>query len=88
VKLFTTLLIACFAGLAVYAVRRRIGYALKVGGIVYLVVLFGRLVLSAGSLADRWDDVLWPILIMGAAWVILWFATTIYRERRAADKQR
>ena len=50
-KLLTTLLIACLAALAVYAARRRIMFALKTGAVVYIVVLFGRLILSAGSLA-------------------------------------
>ena len=87
-KIFTTLLIAVLAALAVYSARRRIVFALKTGAIVYVVVLFARIVLSAGSLADRWEDLLWPILIMLVAWVILWFASTAYNERRAGRKVR
>ena len=37
--------------LGVYMARRRIIYALKTGATVYVVILFGRLLLSAGSLA-------------------------------------
>jgi hypothetical protein len=81
-KLLTTLLIACLAALAVYSARRRIVFALKTGAFVYVVVLFGRLVLSAGSLGDRWEDLLWPVLVMLVAWVLLWWASTIYTERR------
>jgi hypothetical protein len=82
VKLLTTLLIACLAALGVYAARRRIFFALKTGAIVYIVVLFGRLLLSAGSLADRWEDLIWPILVMLIAWAVLWVISTLYAQRR------
>jgi hypothetical protein len=82
VKLLTTLLIAMLAALAVYSARRRILFALKTGAVVYIVLLFGRLLISAGSLADRWEDLFWPIVIMLVAWVILWWASTVYAERR------
>ena len=85
-KLLTTLLIAALAALAVYSARRRIFFALKTGAIVYVVVLFVRLALDMGSLADRWDQVIWPIFIMLAAWVVLWFASTLYQQRREARK--
>jgi hypothetical protein len=88
VKFFTTLLIAVLAALAVYSARRRIMFALKTGAVVYVTVLFARIILSAGSLADRWEDLLWPILIMLVAWVVLWFASTAYNERRAGRKTR
>jgi hypothetical protein len=81
-KLLTTLLIACLAALAVYSARRRILFALKTGAVVYIVVLFGRLLFSAGSLADRWEDIFWPVVIMLVAWVILWWISTLYVERR------
>jgi hypothetical protein len=83
VKLLTTLLIACMAALAVYAARRRIIFALKTGATVYVVVLFGRLVLSAGSLADRWEDLVWPVFIMLVAWAVLWWASTTYAARNS-----
>jgi len=88
VKLLTTLLIAALATLAVYAARRRILFALKTGAVVYVTVLFARLLFSAGSLADRWEDLVWPVLIMLVAWVILWFVSTAYAERRAGRKGR
>jgi hypothetical protein len=81
-KLLTTLLVACLAALAVYSARRRIVFALKTGAAVYVVVLFGRLLLSAGSLADRWEDLLWPVFIMLIAWVVLYWTSTFYNERR------
>lgn len=81
-KILTTLLIAVLAALAVYSARRRIMFALKTGAVVYIVLLFGRLLLSAGSLADRWEDILWPVLIMLVAWVILWWTSTAYVARR------
>jgi hypothetical protein len=82
-KLLTTLLIACLAALAVYTARKRILFALKTGAIVYIVVLFGRLLLSAGSLADRWEDLVWPVFFLLVAWVVLWWVSTTYQERRA-----
>jgi hypothetical protein len=81
-KLLTTLLIACLAALAMYSARRRIVFALKTGAVVYIVVLFGRLLLSAGSLGDRWEDLLWPVLVMLVAWVILWWISNLYAQRR------
>jgi len=84
-KLLTTLLIACLAALAVYAARRRIIFALKTGAAVYVVVLFGRLILSAGSLADRWEDLVWPVFILLAVWVALWWLGTSYAERRKSE---
>ena len=86
-KLLTTLLIAALAALAVYSARRRIFFALKTGAVVYIVLLFGRLLLSAGSLADRWEDLIWPVLFLLLAWVILWRVSTTYAERRARKSQ-
>src|ERR1700694_3907858 len=82
-KLLTTLLIACLAALAMYSARRRIMFALKTGAAVYVVLLFGRLLISAGSLADRWEDILWPVVVMLVAWAILWAISTVYAERRS-----
>lgn len=81
-KLLTTFVIASLAALGVYMARRRIVYALKTGATVYVVVLFGRLLLSAGSLADRWEDLVWPVFFMLVAWLVLWYVSTTY-ERRA-----
>jgi uncharacterized membrane protein YhhN len=79
VKLLSTVLIACLAALAVYAARRRIVFALKTGAVVYVVVLFGRLLFSL----DRWEDLAWPVVIMLIAWAVLWVASTSYAQRRA-----
>ena len=81
-KLLTTLLLATLAALAVYSARRRIVFALKTGAVVYIVLLFGRLLLSAGSLGDRWEDLIWPVFFMLIGWVILWRVSTTYEERR------
>ena len=78
-KLLTTVLIAFGVALAVYAARRRIMFALKTGAAVYVVLLFGRLLLSM----DRWEDLVWPVLIMLVAWAVLWVASTSYADRRA-----
>ena len=50
---------------------------------VYIVVLFGRLILSAGSMGDRWEDLLWPVVIMLIAWAVLWVVSSTYADRRA-----
>ncbi len=84
-KLLTTLLISCLAALAVYSARRRIMFALKTGAAVYVVLLFGRLLISAGSLADRWEDIFWPVVVMLIAWVILWWTSTLYMRRRGRN---
>ena len=80
-KLLTTFVIASLAALGVYMARRRIVYALKTGATVYVVVLFGRLLLSAGSLADRWEDLVWPVFFLLVAWLLLWWASTSYERR-------
>jgi CHASE2 domain-containing sensor protein len=87
VKLLTTLLLAMLAALGVYMARRRIVFALKTGAIVYIVLLFGRLLISAGSLADRWEDLIWPVIILLLGWVVLWWASTTYAERRERQKR-
>ena len=86
-KLLTTLLIAILAALAVYSARRRIVFALKTGAVVYVVVLFVRLVFDFGSLADRWDDMVWPVFIMLIAWAVLWFVSTRYAARREKSRR-
>jgi hypothetical protein len=87
VKLLTTLLFAVLAALGVYMARRRIIFALKTGAIVYIVLLFARLILSAGSLGDRWEDLIWPAFIMIIAWLVLRWFSTIYAERRDRAKR-
>jgi hypothetical protein len=88
VKLLTTLLIAALAALMMYSARRRLWLALKTGAIVYLVVLFGRLAFSSFSLADRLEDLVWPVLGVLLAWVVLWFVSTTYERRKAARQDR
>ena len=78
-KLLTEVLIACAVALAVYAARRRIIFALKTGAVVYVVLMFGRLLLSM----DRWEDLVRPVVIMLVAWAVLWVVSTNYAERRA-----
>jgi len=55
--------------------------------IFWNLLLFGRLLLSAGSLADRWEDLIWPVFFLLLAWVILWRVSTTYAERRARKSQ-
>jgi hypothetical protein len=86
VKLLTTLLIASLAALTVYAARRRIIFALKTGALVYLVLLPIRLVFAAGNLADRLEDLVWPVLGLLVVWVVLWLVSTSYEQRRRAPR--
>ena len=86
-KLFTTLLLAMLGALAVYAARRRIMYALRVGAILYVVLLFGRLLVSGLSMADRWEDLIVPVFLLLLAWLALWFFSTAYAERREKQKR-
>lgn len=81
-KFFTTLLIATLVGLMVYTARRRIWLALRVAGITYIVVLFGRLILSGDVLVDRWDDFVWPVFGLLVAWAVLWLISTRYEQRK------
>ena len=85
-KLLTTLLMAMLAALGVYLARRRIVYALKTGAVVYVVLLFGRLLLSAGSFADRWEDLIWPMFFLFIGWIVLWWVSTTYAQRRDRQK--
>jgi hypothetical protein len=81
-KVLTTLLIAALIALMVYTVRRRVWLALRVGGIAYVVVLFGRLLIS-DTWSDRAEDLVWPVLGVLVVWVVLWFVSTRYEQRKA-----
>jgi hypothetical protein len=87
-KILTTLLLALLIALGVYSARRRIMLSLKVGAIAYVVLLFGRLALSANSFADRWEDLIWPVFILLIVWVVLWLVSTTYEQRKAARRGR
>ena len=87
-KFLTTLLLALLVALGVYVARRRIMFALKVGAIAYVVLLFGRLLMSAGSFADRWEDLVWPVFILLVVWVVLWLVSTTYEQRKASRRGR
>ena len=86
-KFVTTLLFAVVAALGVYMARRRIVFALKTGAIVYVVLMFARLLLAMGSVADHMDDLIWPAIFLLIAWVILWWISTSYAERREREKR-
>ncbi len=85
-KLFTTLLVALAAGLAIYAARRRIKLALTTAAVVYLILLPLRLVFAAGDLADRADELVWPALAALAAWLLLRQASLVYERRKQAAR--
>lgn len=85
-KLLTTFLLAVIAALAVYSARKRIFFALKTGAVVYVVLLFARLAFSTWSLADRWEDLVWPLFGLLVTWAVLWYVSTAYEQRRASRK--
>jgi hypothetical protein len=87
VKFFTTLLLAVLAALGVYAARRRIWFALKTGAVVYLVLLPLRLLFAAGSLAERADELVWPVFGVLVLWVVLWWVSTSYERRKLARRR-
>jgi hypothetical protein len=89
-KILTTALLATLAAVGVYMARRRIMYALKTGAIVYVVLLFTRLFFSlvtGGAQNEPLGEFVWPGLFLAIAWVVLWWASTAYAQRREREKQ-
>jgi hypothetical protein len=89
-KILTTVLLATLAALGVYLARRRIIYALKTGAIVYVVLIFGRLLLSlitGGAQSEPLGEFVWPLVVVGVAWVVLWQVSTAYAQRRDREKR-
>jgi uncharacterized membrane protein YfcA len=89
-KLVTTLLLAALAAIGVYAARRRIVFALKTGAIVYVALIFGRLLLSlltGGGQSEPLGELVWPVVILVIAWFILSKVSTNYAERRDREKR-
>ena len=86
-KFVTTLLFAVLAGLGVYMARRRILYALKTGAIVYVILIFARLLLDVGNVADHLDEFVWPAVFVLIAWTVLWWISTNYAEKREREKR-
>ena len=83
-------LAAALAAFGVYLARRRIIYALKTGAIVYIVLLFGRLfieLVTGGARSEPLGEFVWPALLLGVAWVVLWWVSTAYAERRDREKR-
>jgi hypothetical protein len=89
-KLLTTLLWASLAALGVYAARRRIIFALKTGAVVYVVLIFARLLLSlltGGLQSEPVGEIIWPVVILLLAWLILSRVSANYAERRDRQKR-
>jgi hypothetical protein len=86
-KFVTTLLFAILAALGMYMARRRILFALKTGAIVYVVLLFARLLLAVGSIGDHMDDLIWPAVLVLIAWTVLWWISTTYAHRKDAQRR-
>jgi hypothetical protein len=83
-KLYTTFLLAILAGVLAYAARRRLKVAFTVAAVAYMVLLPARLLLAAGSLGDRTDDVLYLAVGMVVLWIVLSRVSIWYARRRAA----
>ena len=89
-KILSTILLAMLAALGVYMARRRIVYALKTGAIVYVVLIFARLFLSlvtGGAQSEPIGEFVWPVLVLGVVWVVLWWVSTAYAQRRDREKR-
>src|SRR5690242_7440482 len=89
-KVLSTLLMASLVALGVYAARRRIIYALKTGAIVYVVLLFARLLLSlltGGAQSEPVGELILPVLILVCAWAVLWWVSTKYAVQRDREKR-
>jgi hypothetical protein len=87
VKLFSTFLIAALAALFVYAARRRIWFALRVGAVVYVTVLVTRLVFALPDFVERWEDLVWPVFGLLVAWTALWLISTRYEQRKRRPRR-
>jgi hypothetical protein len=90
VKILTTALLAALAAFGVYMARRRIIFALKTGAIVYIVLLFGRLLVelvTGGARSEPLGEFVWPAFFLGILWVVLWWASTAYAQRRDREKR-
>ncbi len=89
-KLLSLLLWSSLAALGVYAARRRIIFALKTGAIVYIVLLFARLLLSllfGGAQNEPVGDLVIPVLVLVGLWFVLSRVSTAYAERRDREKR-
>ena len=84
-KLVNTFLLALLAALGIYAARHRIVLALRVGAIVYLVMLPLRLLSVGGEFFTRLDQFVWPLAALLLVWVVLWWASTTYQRRKQSS---
>jgi hypothetical protein len=89
-KTFTTLLMASLAALVMYMARRRIIFALKTGAIAYVILIFGRLLLSlltGGAQSEPLGEFFWPVVLLAIAWLALTKVSTNYAEKRDRERQ-
>ncbi len=87
-KILTITLLSVLAAFGVWMARRRIIFALKTGGIVYIALIFGRLFVSlvTGG-AEPIGEFVWPVAFLLVAWVALWWVSTNYAQRRDREKR-
>ncbi|HEY1293282.1 MAG TPA: hypothetical protein VGJ60_09390 [Chloroflexota bacterium] len=89
-KVLTILVVAALSAFGVYLARRRIIFALKTGAIVYVVLLFGRLfveLVTGGARSEPLGEFVWPAVFLGIGWVVLWWVSTTYAQRRDREKR-
>jgi hypothetical protein len=84
-KFVNTFLFALLAALGIYAARHRIILALRVGAVVYLLMLPLRLLSVGGEFFARLDEFVWPLAALLLVWVVLWWASTAYQRRKQAS---
>jgi hypothetical protein len=82
VRVFSTLLLATIAALGVYAIRKRLLFALKVGAGLFLVLLPIRLLLAATQLHESLDALIWPVCALLAVWFVLRWVSLEYERRK------
>ena len=81
-RVFSTLLLATIAALGVYAIRKRLLFALKVGAGLFLVLLPIRLLLAATQLHESFDALIWPICALLVVWFVLRWVSLEYERRK------
>jgi hypothetical protein len=89
-KILTITLLSVLAAFGVWMARRRIIFALKTGGIVYVSLIFARLFISlvtGGAQSEPIGEFVWPVAFLLIAWVALWWVSSSYAERREREKR-
>lgn len=80
-RFLLSLLLAILLGYLAWRIRGRIKLAVIVAGVTLLVTLPIRLLLAPGAF-DVLDDYVVPVLALLLLWLVMWYGSTRYAERR------